>query len=271
MCGIAGFAGPGDRGHLIAMTRVLDHRGPDGEGVYQDDSAHVFLGHKRLAIVDLAGGYQPMPNEDHTIFVVFNGEIYNHATLRRELISRGHIFRTDHSDTEVLVHGYEEWGEDLPVRLNGMFAFAIYDKPRHRFFLARDRFGEKPLYYFARPGLFVFASELTGILKHPLASHSLDIRSVQKFFAHGYLPAPNALYEHSRKLPAGCYLCCDTNDGKFSVRRDWRFNIEPNERLTEADDNRLADELQALLIQAVERRLMSDVPLGLFLSGGIDS
>src|SRR5215471_18891952 len=190
MCGIAGFAGPGDRDHLIAMTRILDHRGPDGEGVYEDESAHVFLGHKRLAIVDLAGGYQPMPNEDHTIF-----EIYNHATLRRELISRGHIFRTDHSDTEVLVHGYEEWGEDLPVRLNGMFAFAIYDKPRHRLFLARDRFGEKPLYYLARRGLFAFASELTAILKHPLASRSLDIRSVQKFFSHGYLPAPNALYE----------------------------------------------------------------------------
>jgi asparagine synthase (glutamine-hydrolysing) len=271
MCGIAGFAGPGDRGHLIAMTRILDHRGPDGEGVYEDESAHVFLGHKRLAIVDLAGGYQPMPNEDHTIFVIFNGEIYNHATLRQELISRGHIFRTDHSDTEVLVHGYEEWGEDLPVRLNGMFAFAIYDKLRHRFFLARDRFGEKPLYYLAKPGLFAFASELTAILKHPLASHSLDIRSVQKFFAHGYLPAPNALYEHSRKLPGGCYLRCDVNNGSFSVRRYWRFKLEPDERLTEADDDRLADELQALLIQAVERRLMSDVPLGLFLSGGIDS
>jgi asparagine synthase (glutamine-hydrolysing) len=271
MCGIAGFAGPGDRGHLIAMTRVLDHRGPDGEGVYEDESAHVFLGHKRLAIVDLVGGYQPMPNEDHTIFVIFNGEIYNHAALRRELISRGHIFRTDHSDTEVLVHGYEEWGEGLVVRLNGMFAFAIYDKPRHRLFLARDRFGEKPLYYLARPGLFVFASELTAILKHPSASHCLDIRSVQKFFAHGYLPAPNALYEHSRKLPGGCCLSCNTNNGRFSVRRYWRFNIEPDERLTEADDDRLADELRALLIQAVQRRLMSDVPLGLFLSGGIDS
>jgi asparagine synthase (glutamine-hydrolysing) len=271
MCGIAGFAGPGDRDHLTAMTRVLDHRGPDGEGLYEDESAHVFLGHKRLAIVDLAGGYQPMPNEDHTIFVIFNGEIYNHATLRHELISRGHIFRTDHSDTEVLVHGYEEWGADLPVRLNGMFAFAIYDKPRHRFFLARDRFGEKPLYYLARPGLFVFASELIGILRHPLACHSLDVRSVQKFFAHGYLPAPNALYQHCRKLPGGCYLCCDTNNGKFSIRRYWRFKIEPDERLTEADDDRLADELRALLIQAVERRLMSDVPLGVFLSGGTDS
>src|SRR5262249_21875956 len=271
MCGIAGFVGSGDRGHLIAMTRALEHRGPDGEEFYEDQSARVFLGHRRLAIVDLPGGYQPMPNEDHSIFVIFNGEIYNHLTLRNELISRGHIFRSDHSDTEVLLHGYEEWGEDLPARLNGMFAFAIYDKPRQRLFLARDRFGEKPLYYLARPGLFAFASELTGLLRHPLASHSVNIRSVQKFFAHGYLPAPNALYEHSRKLPGGCYLTCDTTNGRFSVHRYWRFNMEPDERLTEADDNRLAEELQALLINAVQRRLMSDVPLGVFLSGGIDS
>ena len=271
MCGIAGFVGPGDRGHLIAMTRALEHRGPDGEGIYEDESAHVFFGHRRLAIVDLVGGYQPMANEDHTILVIFNGEIYNHATLRKELISRGHIFRTDHSDTEVLVHGYEEWGEDLPARLNGMFAFAIYDKLHRRLFLARDRFGEKPLYYLMRPGLFAFASELTAMLQHPLASRSLDIRSVQKFFAHGYIPAPNALFEHCRKLPGGCHLSYDAASGSFSIKRYWRFNIEPDERLTEADDDRLADELRALLIQAVERRLMSDVPLGLFLSGGIDS
>jgi asparagine synthase (glutamine-hydrolysing) len=271
MCGIAGFVGHGDRDDLIAMTRALEHRGPDGEGIYEDNSAHVFFGHRRLAIVDLVGGYQPMPNEDHTVMVIFNGEIYNHASLRKELISRGHVFRTDHSDTEVLVHGYEEWGEDLPARLNGMFAFAIYDKPQRRIFLARDRFGEKPLYYLVRPGLFAFASELTAMLKHPLASRSLDIRSVQKFFAHGYLPAPNALYEHCRKLPGGCYLSYDAASGSFSIKRYWRFNIEPDERLTEADDDRLADELRTLLVQAVDRRLMSDVPLGLFLSGGIDS
>jgi asparagine synthase (glutamine-hydrolysing) len=271
MCGIAGFIGHGDRYNLIAMTRVLAHRGPDGEGFYEDQSAHVFLGHRRLAIVDLAGGYQPMPNEDRSVLVIFNGEIYNHSALRKELIARGHVFATDHSDTEVLVHGYEEWGNDLPARLNGMFAFAIYDKPRRHLFLARDRFGEKPLYYLVQPGLFAFASELTGILKHPFASHSLDYRSVQKFFAHGYLPAPNALYERCRKLPGGCHLTYDVTDGTMSISRYWRFSLEPDERLTEADDDRLADELRALLIQAVDRRLMSDVPLGVFLSGGIDS
>ena len=271
MCGIVGFVGRGDRGNLIAMTRALEHRGPDGEGIYEDLSAHVFLGHRRLAIVDLADGYQPMPNEDHSVFVIFNGEIYNHADLRKELIARGHTFKTDHSDTEVLVHGYEEWGKDLPERLNGMFAFAIYDKPRQRVFLARDRFGEKPLYYMLRAGIFAFASELTGILEHPLASRSLDCRSVQKFFAHGYLPAPNALYEHCRKLPGGCHLTYDVGNSSVSISRYWRFSLEPDEQLTEADDDRLADELRALLVQAVDRRLMSDVPLGLFLSGGIDS
>jgi asparagine synthase (glutamine-hydrolysing) len=271
MCGIAGFVGLGNRDDLISMTRALEHRGPDGEGIYEDETARVFFGHRRLAIIDVAGGRQPMLNEDRTIVVIFNGEIYNHVSLRKELISRGHIFRSDHSDTEVLVHGYEEWGENLPTRLNGMFAFAIYDKPRQRIFLARDRFGEKPLYYSLRSELFAFSSELTGILCHSRASRSLDIRSVQKYFAHGYLPAPNALYEQCRKLPGGHQLSYDIASKHISIRCYWRFNLEPDEALTEADDNRLADELQALLVQAVERRLMSDVPLGLFLSGGIDS
>jgi asparagine synthase (glutamine-hydrolysing) len=159
----------------------------------------------------------------------------------------------------------------LPERLNGMFAFAIYDKTRRRIFLARDRFGEKPLYYLARPGLFAFASELTALLRHPHASHSLNMRSVQKFFAHGYLPAPNALYEHCWKLPAGSHLTYDIRLGTFSTHRYWQFKLEPDEGLTEADDDRLASELRGLLLQATQRRLMSDVPLGLFLSGGIDS
>jgi asparagine synthase (glutamine-hydrolysing) len=271
MCGIAGFVGPGDRNDLEAMTRVLAHRGPDGEAFYEDLDAHVFLGHRRLAIIDLLGGHQPMPNEDSTVLVVFNGEIYNHASLRKELIARGHIFRTDHSDTEILVHGYEEWGADLALRLNGMFAFVIYDKVRRQLFLARDRFGEKPLYYLAKPGLFAFASELTGVVKHAQAERSIDIRSLQKFFAHGYFPAPNALYEHCRKLPGGCHLTYDITAATISIKRYWRFSLEPDEALSEADDNRLAGELRNLLLQAVDRRLMSDVPLGVFLSGGIDS
>src|SRR5215467_1899958 len=221
MCGIAGFVGLGNKDNLVAMTRALEHRGPDGEGFFEESLAHVFLGHRRLSIIDIAGGHQPMPNEDHSVFVIFNGEIYNHATLRKELIARGHVFRTDHSDTEVLVHGYEQWGDDLPLRLNGMFAFAIYDKMRKRLFLARDRFGEKPLYYFLKPGFFAFASELNSIRAHSLANSSLDIRSVQKFFANGFLPAPNALYVNSRKLPGGCLLTYDLTSDIVNIRRYW--------------------------------------------------
>jgi len=142
MCGIAGFVGPGDAEVLQAMSDALVHRGPDGAGRHLDGERPVFLAHRRLAILDVAGGEQPMWNEDHQVGIVFNGEIYNHLELRRELVAAGHVFRSDHSDTEVLVHGYEEWGEDLPLRLSGMFAFAIYDRRRRRLFLARDRFGK---------------------------------------------------------------------------------------------------------------------------------
>ena len=163
MCGICGFVGLGSRGDLARMMTALIHRGPDGQGQFVDEAARVFLGHRRLAIVDIPGGKQPMWNEDGQVGVVFNGEIYNHAELRDTLIRCGHRFASDHSDTEVLVHGFEEWGEGLPLRLNGMFAFAILDRQRKRLFMARDRFGEKPLYYFARSGLFAFASELTAL------------------------------------------------------------------------------------------------------------
>ncbi len=169
------------------------------------------------------------------------------------------------------MHGYEEWGADLPLRLNGMFAFAIYDRPRQRLFLARDRFGEKPLYYSHRPGLFAFASELSAMLCHPEIGRSIDIRALQKFFAYGYMPAPNALYEHSRKLPGGCHLTFDIASGSLRVGRYWQFAITPDESLGDDAEAGLAEELRHLLLQAARRRLMSDVPLGIFLSGGIDS
>src|SRR5262249_18842246 len=181
MCGIAGFVGEGDRTDLVAMVNSLAHRGPDGEGFFVDDAVPVFLGHRRLAVLDLAGGEQPMWNEDRRVGVVFNGEIYNHAEMRRELELKGHRFRSDHSDTEVLVHGYEEWGESLPERLNGMFAFAILDRPRRRLFLARDRFGEKPLYYAYRPGFFAFASELGALCCHPAFCPKVDLVALRKF------------------------------------------------------------------------------------------
>ena len=147
MCGLAGFAGAGGRGDLEAMARLVAHRGPDGEGFFLDRETRVFLGHRRLAIVDIAGGAQPMASPDGQIVVVYNGEIYNHRELRSALIAKGHVFRTDHSDTEVLIHGWREWGTGLPEKLNGMFAFAIWDRAAGTIFLARDRFGEKPLYW----------------------------------------------------------------------------------------------------------------------------
>jgi asparagine synthase (glutamine-hydrolysing) len=253
------------------MTKALAHRGPDGEGSFVDEEEAVFLGHRRLAILDIAGGHQPMWNEDGKVGVVFNGEIYNHAELRRELEGKGHVFRSDHSDTEVLVHGYEQWGEGLPERLNGMFAFAIYDRTRRRLFLARDRFGEKPLYYMEQNGLFAFASELSAIAQHRNFEARIDRRSVQKFLAYGFLPSPNAYLENARKLPGGCRLAYDLERREAIVSCYWRFELAPDKRLETRPEGELVEELRALLRDSVRRRLLSDVPLGLFLSGGLDS
>jgi len=271
MCGIAGFIGTGDRRILEAMTDALAHRGPDDRGFHEDVTNRVFLGHRRLAIRDIEGGRQPMWNADETVCVIYNGEIYNHLELRRELEAKGHVFRTDHSDTEVLVHGYVEWGDGLPVKLNGMFAFAVYDVVRRRLVLARDRFGEKPLYYARAADLFAFASELGAIVLHPGFAARPSPRVLQKFFAYGYLPAPNALYEGSFKLPGGSQLVYDLDSGEISIERYWRFRIEVDEDLATRTVDSLAEELRFLIRQAVDRRLVSDVPIGFFLSGGIDS
>jgi asparagine synthase (glutamine-hydrolysing) len=272
MCGIAGFVGRGDRADLFAMMTALAHRGPDGHGFHiEQESTPVFLGHRRLAILDIDGGHQPMWNENNGVAVIYNGEIYNHAELRSELEDRGHVFRSDHSDTEVLVHGYEEWGDALPGRLNGMFAFAIYDKARRRLFLARDRFGEKPLYYVHRPGFFAFASELAAIACHSGFQARPSPKALQKLFAYGYLPAPHALYEGSQKLPGGHHLTLDIADGSIEIAAYWRFRIETDDSLDDACEPALIEELEHLLSQSVQRRLISDVPLGIFLSGGIDS
>jgi asparagine synthase (glutamine-hydrolysing) len=271
MCGLAGFVGAGSRDDLTRMTTALAHRGPDGDGFYVDDAKRVFLGHRRLAIVDVGGGHQPMWNEDDQVGVVFNGEIYNHAELRAQLIERGHRFASNHSDTEVLVHGWEEWGEDLPLRLNGMFAFAVYDRRQHCVFLARDRFGEKPLYYTARSGLFAFASELTALVSHQGVSRALNHRALQKLFAYGYIPAPHAVLEGSHKLQAGHWLRYDLRADSINVRSYWRFRLDPDESLSDKAEPRLIEELTHLLGQAAHRRLMADVPVGVFLSGGLDS
>ena len=271
MCGIAGFVGPGSEQILKAMSDAMIHRGPDGSGTFIDRSNGVFLAHRRLAILDIAGGEQPMWNEDGQVGVVFNGEIYNHMDLRNELLAKGHVFRSDHSDTEVLVHGYEEWGEDLPVRLNGMFAFAVYDRPRKRLFIGRDRFGKKPLYYTARKGLFGFASELSALLRHPGVAKEIDEKSLLKYFAYGFIPAPNSLYRNVAKLPGGQWMSYDISTGAILRRQYWQFEIEPPDRIPADAEESWGEELRALLSQAVKTRLISDVPLGIFLSGGIDS
>lgn len=271
MCGIAGFVGAGDRDDLRAITDALVHRGPDGEGLFIDPGTGVHLGHRRLAIIDIGGGAQPMWNEDGTVGIVYNGEIYNHAALRLELERAGHVFRSDHSDTEVLVHGYEQWGSDLPSRLNGMFAFTILDRRKRQLFLARDRFGEKPLYYARQKCLFIFASELGAITRHHSFNARVRPRSLQKFLAYGFLPAPATLLEDCHKLPGGCFLLYDLDMGTSVVKRYWKFSLEPDEGLGMRTEDSLAEELRSLLFQAVERRLISDVPLGVFLSGGIDS
>ena len=252
------------------MTDTLRHRGPDGDGIFCDTTNQVWLGHRRLSVIDIAGGQQPMANEDGKIQVVFNGEIYNHKQLRAELTSAGHVFHSDHSDTEVLVHGYEEWGSDLPERLNGMFAFAIYDIPRKRLFLARDRFGKKPLFYHFDGARFLFASELTAFQYIADLSLSFSKKGLMKFFGYGYFPAPYTPYEQIQKLPAGHFMNVDLPARTMVARPYWSFCMEPQPVRpgTEAD---LAAELRHLLREAVRRRLESDVPLGFFLSGGIDS
>jgi asparagine synthase (glutamine-hydrolysing) len=271
MCGLAGFVGVGGKADLEAMAGAIVHRGPDSAGFHMESGHAVYLAFRRLAVIDIAGGEQPMWNEDASVCVLFNGEIYNHAELRAELLALGHVFRTDHSDTEVLVHGYEAWGEGLPTRLNGMFAFVVWDRNRRRLFAARDRFGEKPFYYTARSRFFGFASELSALIRHPAVDRTIDPRALQKFFAYGYIPAPNALYRGARKLPGGCSLTLDLADFSLREKRYWRFAIDADEHAPDDRMPELSEELRALLDRAVTRRLVSDVPLGVFLSGGIDS
>jgi asparagine synthase (glutamine-hydrolysing) len=269
MCGIAGFlAAPGarpDGALLSSMCDRIRHRGPDDYACYIDDE--VALGHRRLSIIDLAGGRQPIGNEDDSFQVMFNGEIYNYLELRRELIDRGHVFRTA-SDTEVLVHLYEEIGEKLPERLNGMFALAIWDSRNRELFLARDRMGKKPLYY-TEPGgdvRFCFASELKALQATPGFAAGVNEESVVDYLALGYVPDPQSIFRGSHKLPPGHSLTVDRRG--LRLRRYWepRFQAEINRRPEET-----AEELRALAADAVRRRLISDVPLGAFLSGGVDS
>ena len=269
MCGIAGYlAAPGKRPEKETVARMCDrlrHRGPDGHGYFCDQ--HVALGHRRLSIIDVEGGAQPLGNEDDTIQVVFNGEIYNFGELKQGLQERGHRFRTN-TDTEVLVHLYEEVGDRLPEHLNGMFAFAIWDSRRRELFLARDRFGEKPLYYTsAIAGMrFCFASELKAFTVLPEFPAAVSPKGVANFVDFAYVPDPLTIYDDVYKLESG--HCLSVTADNQRLRRYWKaeFAIDSG-----ADFEKVTGDLRELAQDAVEARMISDVPLGSFLSGGVDS
>lgn len=271
MCGIAGFFGRGDRDALERMTSRILHRGPDDHGYLIQPEIGAYLGFRRLAILDLAGGKQPMSTADGAVSIVFNGEIYNFRELRQELAALGAQFQADHSDTEVLLHGYRQWGDALPQHLNGMWAFAILDRQRKRVFLSRDRFGKKPLFWQLAGDTLVFASELTAMREHPAVRGSTSQHALRKYFAYGYVPAPHALIEGVNKLPAGHSLAFDLTDRKASVSRYWQYLPEPMETCPAEAEARWVEEFTSLLDAAVRRRLVADVPVGCFLSGGIDS
>lgn len=270
MCGIAGIWGEG--GDILPdMLQSLRHRGPDGSGLWSDAATRTRLGHCRLSILDPAGGAQPFVSEDGDVALTYNGEIYNHPQLRAELEARGQVFRTSHSDTETVLRAYLEWGEEAPARFNGMFAFAVFDRRRNRLLLARDRFGEKPLFWSATNRGFAFASEVQALFSWSGFSGRIDTDNLQRYLAWGYFPGDRTLFQGVHALPPGSLLSLDLSSGERRIRRYWQFALEPDAGLGEADEPRLVEELRSLIVAAVERRLASDVPLGVFLSGGIDS
>lgn len=271
MCGICGFVGAGSRDDLLRMSSRLVHRGPDDSGMWSAPAPPIHLASRRLAVVDLAGGHQPMVTADGRFVIVFNGEIYNARELRQELERLGHMFGSDHSDTEVLLLAYREWGKDFVQRLNGMWAFALYDIERATLFCSRDRFGKKPFYYAKTNRAFVFASELTSLTAHPDVPRDISPRALRKYFAYGYIPAPLSILQGVSKLPAGCSLHVDLRSLALRVEKYWDLLLEPFEKIPSRPEETWGEELRELLDRAVQRRLIADVPVGVFLSGGIDS
>jgi asparagine synthase (glutamine-hydrolysing) len=267
MCGICGIfdqsGSPIDRSLLDRMTSVIRHRGPDGDGQFVD--REVGLGHRRLSIIDLGGGGQPIGNEDGSVQIVFNGEIYNFVELRKELEAFGHAFRT-RSDTEVIVHAYEQWGMDCVKRFNGMFAFAIWDKAKRQLFLARDHLGIKPLYYVVIGNRLLFASEIKALTKDSACPRNVDLEALAELFTFRSVPSPKTLFKGIFKLPPGHLMRVSKND--IEIKRFWNWIPTLRKQWREEE---LIEEYQSLLEDAVHLQLRSDVPLGLFLSSGVDS
>ena len=290
MCGICGeidFSKGIKIEPIKRMCDVLVHRGPDDEGmvffrgnqyyevkrsfqvVSNNEGFEVGLGHRRLSIIDLSeDAHQPMSNENGTIWIVYNGEIYNFQNLRKELEEKGHLFKSK-SDTEVILHAYEEWDVDCLNRFRGMFAFAIWDSKLKRLFMARDRLGEKPLVYFNKNGQFVFASEIKALLQIPGVERKVNNSGLHHYLTYQYVPSPDTIFEGIKKLPPAHYLLYDRN-GNIRIERYWKLNFNSRQK-TPADVQEFSDLIRTELEESVKLRLISDVPLGAFLSGGIDS
>ena len=274
MCGIAAIVSHSPQPIPLAevlqrMTDIQVHRGPDGEGqkIFSGEGSQVALGHRRLSIIDLAGGSQPMANEDETVWITYNGEIYNHLELRTELEARGHRYKTN-SDTETIVHAYEEWGPECVNRFSGMFAFAIWDSRHRRFFAARDRLGIKPFYYTTQGDTFLCASEIKGILASDLHEAKLNRFSLPELMTFGYLAGEETLFEGIQTLLPGHWLIWE--DGQLRTQPYWDVPL-PAEATSCLDEDTLIRQFTDLFEESVQMRLMSDVPLGVFLSGGLDS
>jgi len=269
LCGICGYLTWGEEvvqeNIIHQMCDVIRHRGPDDEGIYVEKN--VGLGMRRLNIIDLVTGHQPIHNEDKTIWVVYNGEIYNFWELREDLEKIGHHFYT-RTDTEVIVHLYEDLGTRCVEKFNGMFGFCLWDKNQHLLFLARDRIGVKPLHYTQVNSQFIFGSEIKSILVHPDVKREVDLLSLSKYLTFEYIPAPNTIFKGIKKLLPG-YLMTVNLDGQVKIEQYWDVRFRHAEKIRSEEE--YCEELLALLTASVKRRLISDVPLGVFLSGGIDS
>ncbi len=269
MCGIAGQVNLGRpivEQDINAMNDALRHRGPDGFGTYLNESKTVGLGHRRLSFLDLSeAGKQPMSAADGKLWITYNGEVYNYVELRAELEGKGYQFKS-HTDTEVILHGYEEWGHDVLKRLKGMFALAIWDENRKELFLARDRFGIKPLYYYHQNGNFVFASEIKGIKANITVNTTLDLTSFADYFVYRYVPTPKSIWNEVKKVPVASYLILKA-DGSTEVKQYWNVPFAENT----ISDKDAVEKFDELFLNSVKTHARSDVPVGSFLSGGYDS
>ncbi|MFH1740706.1 MAG: asparagine synthase (glutamine-hydrolyzing) [bacterium] len=269
MCGIVGIYDPEgrfDRSALIRMNSEMNHRGPDDEGYHLDPP--IGLAMRRLSIIDLAGGKQPIANEDETCWIVFNGEIYNYRERRAELLQKGHAFKTK-SDTETILHLYEELGDECVHQLNGMFGFAIWDKAKRRLFVARDRLGIKPVYYFWDGRTLIFASEIKAILASDLVTKEVNPEAIWNYLTFRYIPEPLTIWKKIYKIPPGHVLTLNANESALTTRRYWDIPYGAEETNSGEDED--LEVFSSLFLNAVQRRLIADVPVGILLSGGLDS